>query len=80
MELGSHQVGCRCTKVAFSHEFVAADSDSDLVSFPLLGMDVADGPKGCWGDMLGLCFPLDEETGSSAFDLAVALGELTPLI
>ena len=80
MKLGSLQVGCWCTKVAFSHDFVAADIDLDSVRFFLLGVDVADGPKVCWGDMLGLCFPLDEEIGYSAFDSAVALGDSSPLI
>ena len=80
MELGSCQGSCWCTKFAFSHNFVAADSDSDLVRFFLWGTDVADGPKVCRGDMLGLCFPLDKETGYNAFDSAAALGESTPLI
>ena len=30
--------------------------------------------------MLGICFPLDKETGPSVFDSAVALGETTPFI
>ena len=80
MELGSCQVSCRCTEVTFSNNFVAANSDSDLVRFFLMGTDVTDGPKVCWGDMFGLCFPLDKETGFSAFDSAVALSESAPLI
>ena len=80
MELVSCQVGCWCTKVTFSYNFVAADSDSDLVRFFLLETDVADGSKVCWGDIIGLCFPLDEETGSIAFDSDVALGYSDPLI
>ena len=80
MELGSCQVGCWCTKVTFSYDFFAANSDSDSVCFSLLGTDVADGPKVCWGDMLGICFPLDKETGPSTFDLGFALGDPTPLI
>ena len=80
MELGSRQVVCRCTKVDFSHDSVSTVGNLDSVHFYLLETDIADGPKVCRGDMLGLCFPLDEESGSSAFDSAVALGELTPLI
>ena len=80
MEFGSCHVGCRCTKVTVSNNFVAADSNSDLVRFFLLRTDVADRPNVCWGDTLGLCFTLNKEIVSSDFESSVSLGELAPLI
>ena len=37
MALGNRQVGCRCTKVAFSLDFVAANGNSDSVLFTFGG-------------------------------------------